>query len=211
MTHRHPIIAAVYDRVCAGDERAFLSALRHDLLGEAHGVVVELGAGTGLNFPHYRAGEVDIVHALEPDPYMRSRAAPRAAQSPLPIELREATAEAMPFAPATADTLVGTLILCSVDDTQQVLNEILRVLKPGGSFLFIEHVRSERPSSAWLEDLINPVWRRVAGNCHCNRATVKLLLAAGFTVEETHRFPKRGPWGNAVVAGRARAGVSAPG
>lgn len=201
MRHKHPIIAAIYDRMCATQERAFLADLRRDVVGQALGCVVEVGTGTGLNLPHYRAGEVSRLVAVEPDPHMRRRAAARAAEVGFPVELIDATAEDLPFETGFADTLVGTLVLCSVDDPEQAVREFRRVLKPGGRLLFIEHVRSDERRRATLQDWVTPLWKHVAGNCHVNRATPDVLRFVGFQVHELHRVPRGGPWGNPIVAG----------
>jgi ubiquinone/menaquinone biosynthesis C-methylase UbiE len=205
MRHRHPIIAAIYDRMCAAQQRAFLAALRGEIVGNAAGIVVEVGAGTGLNFPHYRAASVQRLAAVEPDPYMRRRAERRAQEAGLAVTFVDATAEGLPFPASYADNVVATLMLCSVDQPEQVAGEFRRVLKPGGALLFIEHVRSEEPWRARLQDWVTPVWRRFAGNCHANRASVAVLQRSGFVVQELRRVPG-GPWGNAFVAGIAQIG-----
>lgn len=205
MRHRHRMIAAIYDRVCAAQERAFLASLRAEVVGQASGVVVEVGAGTGLNFAHYRPARVRHVEAVEPDPFMRRRAEPRARQAGVPISLLEGAGERLPFSAGYAESVVMTLVLCSVDDPGQVALELRRMLKPGGSLLFIEHVRSEEPWRARLQDWITPLWSRMAANCHVNRSSLIALRQVGFEVEETNRVPRGGPWGNPIVAGRARA------
>jgi ubiquinone/menaquinone biosynthesis C-methylase UbiE len=202
--HRHPIVAAIYDRCCAAQERAFLADLRRDLIARVGGTVIEVGAGTGLNLAHYRSAGMRRLHLLEPDPYMRRRAETRAASSELPIDFGEATAEDLPFPAASADTIVSTLVFCSVDDPFRAAKEVHRVLKPQGIFLFIEHVRSEEPWRARLQDWIAPAWRRLAANCHVDRRTLTTFGAAGFDVEEIRRVPGGGPWGNPMVAGIGR-------
>jgi len=203
MGQRHPFVAAIYDRCLAGEERAYLAALREELLSGARGVVVEVGAGTGLNFPHYRAGQVHTVEAVEPDPHMRRRSEWRARQAAVPVQLHDGTAENLPFAAGHADTVVATLVVCSVDDPQRAIRELRRVLKPDGVLLFIEHVHSEQGLRAHIQNWVTPVWRRIAANCHVNRASVQLLQQAGFDVQETCPVVGRGPWGNRIVAGSA--------
>lgn len=207
MRHKHPVIAAIYDRMCAGAERAFLADLRADIVGRATGTVVEVGAGTGLNFPHYRSADVQHLDVVEPDPHMRRRAEQRATQVGLRMAFVDATAEGLPFSASYADSVVATLMLCSVDDPAQAALEFRRVLKPGGTLLFIEHVRSEEPWRARLQNWVTPLWRRIAGNCHSNRASVAILERAGFATQELRRVPG-GPWGNPFVAGVARAPLS---
>lgn len=135
---------------------------------------------------------------------MRRRAAPRASQAAVPVEFCDGTAERLPFGDGHADTVVATLVLCSVDDPQRAAGELRRVLKPGGELLFIEHVRSEQPAKARLQNWVTPVWRHIAANCHVDRASVQSLQQVGFDVEESRRIVDRGPWGNLIVAGTAR-------
>jgi ubiquinone/menaquinone biosynthesis C-methylase UbiE len=203
MSHSHPVIAAIYDRMCAAQERAFLADLRRKIVGRAIGRVVEVGAGTGLNFSHYQSDAVGQLVAVEPDSHMRRRAVPRAAEVRFPLEFIEAPAERLPFDTGFADTVVATLVLCSVDDPEQAARELHRVLKPAGTFLFIEHVRSDDGWRASLQDWITPWWKHLAGNCHANRASLAVLRTAGFDVQELHRVPRGGPWGNPIVAGVA--------
>lgn len=188
MGHRHPILAAIYDRMIEADERAFLGKLRAEIVGLASGNVVEVGAGTGRNFPHYRPQAVRELSAVEPDPYMRRRAQPRAAAAAFPVNLVDGTAEDLPLPSGSADCVVATLVLCSVDEPERAMREIRRVLKPGGQLLIIEHIRSEKPGRARLQDWATPIWRRLGGNCHPNRATLALLSSVGFDVREKQRI-----------------------
>ncbi|MBI3784070.1 MAG: methyltransferase domain-containing protein [Deltaproteobacteria bacterium] len=204
MGHRHRIVAAIYDQMTEADERAFLGQLRSEIVGLAAGTVIEVGAGTGRNLPHYQAGLVREVKAVEPDPYMRRRAAPRAAAASFPVEFVEGTAEDLPFPSGYADSVVATLVLCSVDQPQQAVREFRRVLRPGGQLLFIEHIRSDDVWRARLQDLVAPVWQRVAANCHPNRPTLTVFRAAGFEVQEKRRVAVGlFPWIPPIVAGLA--------
>jgi ubiquinone/menaquinone biosynthesis C-methylase UbiE len=156
MSHSHPIIAAIYDRMSESEERAFLARLRSKLLASATGTVVEVGAGTGRNLPYYRPEVVREVVAVEPDPHMTRRAQPRLAAAQDPVRPLDATAERLPLDDGFADTVVATLVLCSVDDPEKAVREIHRVLKPGGTLLFIEHIRSEEPWRMRLQDFLTP-------------------------------------------------------
>ncbi len=167
---------------------------RRELLRRATGVVVEVGSGTGSNFPHYPATVTRVV-AIEPDPYLRGLSEQAASRAPVPVEVREGVAESLPVSDSTADAVVLSLVLCSVADPEQSLREVRRVLRPGGTLLFYEHVRSSHPLLATLEDVLTPVWRRVAGNCHPNRDTLVTIRGAGFRVLDVRRFgfaPARG-------------------
>jgi ubiquinone/menaquinone biosynthesis C-methylase UbiE len=95
----------------------------------------------------------------------------------------DASAEQLPFADQSVDTVVCTLVLCTVEHPDRALAEIARVLRPDGQLLFIEHVRAESPTLAWWQDRLLGAWRRFAGGCRCNRATVELMRACGFEVE----------------------------
>ena len=196
--------ASIYDRMCAAKERAFLEHLRHEIVGRASGTVLEVGAGTGLNFAHYRATDVDRLLAVEPDRFMRDRAEAKAASEGLAIQFVAASGECLPLASGCADSVVATLVLCSVDDPERAAGELHRVVKPEGALLFIEHVRSEEPWRASLQHWVTPVWRRLAANCHVDRSTLSVLRRVGFEVQEIERVPRGGPWGNPIVAGLAR-------
>jgi SAM-dependent methyltransferase len=164
------LFAALYDPVMTRDRR--LRAARAELLREASGRILEIGAGTGLNAPYYPVGS-DVTYT-EPDPHMARRA---------PVDVVVAPAESLPFADATFDTVVSTLVLCTVGDPDTAMGEIRRVLRPGGRLLLLEHVRAADGSRlAGWQDRVNPVWRRVAGGCNCNRDTVAALARSGFTV-----------------------------
>jgi ubiquinone/menaquinone biosynthesis C-methylase UbiE len=200
--HAHPIVAAFYDRLLESTERAFLSPVRGRLLAAAHGRVLEIGAGTGRNFPHYLAS-VEKVVAVEPDPHMRRRAEARARTACATIRLAEGTAEALPVPSASFDVIVSTLVLCSVDDPDACVVEWRRVLKPGGEVLLVEHIRSDIPRRAKLQDFVTPLWKRLAANCHPNRSTLDTIRGAGFDFRETDRLALGPSWVQPIVAGIA--------
>ncbi len=186
MARGRPVFAAFYDVIGRIDERAGMAERRRDLLAQAHGRVVEIGAGTGLNFSHYPPA-VTKVEATEPDPYMRKRARKAAAVAPVPVTLTDAVAEALPFADASFDAAVATLVLCSVRDADMALHEVRRVLKPGGRLLFFEHVRGQARLARWQDRLERP-WGWFAGGCHPNRDTVQAIREAGFELEQVDEF-----------------------
>lgn len=167
-----------------------MSTRRRNLLSRARGRTVELGSGTGLNLGYYPDG-LDELILTEPEAAMRTRLARRLSRSRLRARVLDATAEHLPFADETVDTVVSTLVLCTVDDPDPVLREIGRVLRPGGRLLFLEHVRSDSPRlSLWQDRLAGP-WRRFAEGCHCNRATLELLRASGLKVEDVQEMSWR--------------------
>jgi ubiquinone/menaquinone biosynthesis C-methylase UbiE len=203
------VFAAIYDRTLWSGERASLRAPRSELLACARGRTVEVGAGTGLNLPHYRT-DVDDLVLLEPDAAMRAHLEQRYATGRRPAQVIAAPAEHLPFDDASVDTVVSTLVLCTVDAPDRALHEIRRVLRPDGQFLFIEHVRSESPLLARWQDRLAPPWRRFARGCRCNRATAALISQSGFAFEEVHEASWRAmpPIVRPLVAGRAVPGAS---
>jgi ubiquinone/menaquinone biosynthesis C-methylase UbiE len=183
----HPRFARCYMRVSEQGVRRGGLEHRRRLLDGLTGVVCEVGAGHGINFPHYPAA-VSRVVAVEPEPTLRHHALEAARHSPVPVEALPGTAEALPVASAGVDAVVASLVLCSVADQAAALGEIRRVLRPGGELRFYEHVRSRHPVLALLEDAVTPLWCRLAAGCHPNRDTLAAISAAGFTVLEVDRF-----------------------
>jgi SAM-dependent methyltransferase len=171
------IFAAAYDPFLARAERLGIAAEREALLRGATGKVLEIGAGTGLNVAHYPAG-ADVTFT-EPDPYMARRLRRRGA------DVVEAVAEKLPFPDASFDTVVSTLVLCTVPDVPATLREVRRVLRPDGRLLFLEHVRADPGSSLerWQDRLHGP-WHAFACGCNCNRDLLASFSAAGFSVDE---------------------------
>jgi ubiquinone/menaquinone biosynthesis C-methylase UbiE len=157
--------------------------LRKEIIGQASGIVLEIGAGNGLNFAYYDPEQVERLDAIEPDTAMLRYARERAAGAPVPVTLTQAPVESLPFADETFDCAVVTLVFCSVSDPAGGLREIRRVLKPGGKLLLIEHVRSRGAISGRLQDMLVPLTTRLAGNCHWNRNTERTVADAGFQIE----------------------------
>jgi ubiquinone/menaquinone biosynthesis C-methylase UbiE len=175
------LLARMYDRMLEGSERAGLREWRRTLLDRARGEVLALGAGTGGNLALYPSSVTRLV-LTEPDRHMRERLQRKLADRP-EVEVLEAPAEALPVPAGSFDTVVSTLVLCSVKDPARVVAEIRRVLRPGGAFLFLEHIGA--PAGTWTrraQGALEPVWRRVAGNCHLTRQPGPLLEQAGFRV-----------------------------
>jgi len=181
--------AAMYDPMMRGAERGFLGSLRDRLLAQAQGETLEIGAGTGLNVPRYRTPTRVVL--TEPEGAMAARLRTRAATAPVPVVVEEASAEALPFPDASFDTVVSTLVLCSVTHPDRALAELRRVLKPGGRYLFIEHGGSDDAGLARWQRRLDPLWRRVAGGCHLSRNVVQMLPAAGFRVSDLETLEPR--------------------
>lgn len=177
----HRIFAAYYERMSRGRaEKFYLEPLRKEIVGLAKGLVLEVGAGNGLNFAFYDQKHVERVEAVELDSAMLGYARKRATTAPVAVTLTQASVEQLPFADAYFDSVVCTLVFCSVNDPLRGLQEILRVLKPGGQLLMIEHVRAQGRVTAFVQDLITPFTRLFAGNCHWNRCTEEIVGEAGF-------------------------------
>jgi ubiquinone/menaquinone biosynthesis C-methylase UbiE len=174
-------MAVVYDPFVWLGEMAGMRRRRRTLVSAARGRVVEIGAGTGLNIAHY-PDEIAELMLCEPEPAMRGRLARRLQRHARAGRIIDAPAERLPLADESVDTVVSTLVLCTVNDPERALREIARVLRQGGQLLFIEHVRaSSRFLAAWQGYLFEP-WRRFAGGCCCNRPTGELMRACGFDV-----------------------------
>jgi SAM-dependent methyltransferase len=183
-------------------EHAGLGAQRRRLLGSARGRVLEVGAGTGINLEHYPDGVEELV-LVEPERAMAQKLDQRLRHFDGNARIVEADAQALPFPDDSFDTVVSTLVLCSVPDPGRALEELRRVLRQDGSFLFLEHVRSDDPRTARLQDRINPVWRFVSNGCNCNRPTLSLITGS-FSVDDIERgeIPKALPIVRPLVSGR---------
>jgi ubiquinone/menaquinone biosynthesis C-methylase UbiE len=189
-TLRNPFFARLFDRFAAKDEERGQAELRRELLTGLSGRVVEVGAGNGLNFPHYPAA-VDEVVAVEPEAYLRERAAEAAQAAPVPIRVTAGLAGSLPLEDASFDAAVVSGVLCSVPDPEEALSDLRRVLRPGGELRFYEHVRAPTPRRARLQDAADLVWPRLMGGCHPNRNTLAAIERSGFRVERWRgfRFP----------------------
>ena len=179
--------ALLYDPFVWVAELAGMRRSRRALLAQASGRVLEIGAGTGLNLAHYP----DQLHELvlvEPEPAMRERLTQRIRRAGRHAAVVDAPAEALPFADGSFDTVVCTLVLCTVSAPDRALGEIGRVLRPDGRLLFIEHVRADEGERlARWQDRMRPIGVRMAHGCRCNRRTVDGIRNAGFDVLDLER------------------------
>ena len=189
------MIAAVYDRLTQASEAACLQQWRADLLRGLSGQVLEVGAGTGLNIPHYPRTVGRLV-LTDPDAHMRRKLAQKIrAHGWDHAEVLDATLERLPLPDDAFDAVVGTLVLCSVPRVDRALAEIYRVLTPGGRFVFLEHVAAEdRPRRLWWQQRVEPVWKRLSGNCHLTRRTAGAIVAGGFAIVDIKRESMRKAW-----------------
>lgn len=186
--------AAVYDPIMTASEVRGLSQMRADLLAPLHGSVVEIGAGTGLNLPHWPE-TVDRIMSCEPTPEMADRLRARARDPRVEVVL--APGEAIPAGDASVDSVVSTLVLCTVDDVEATVSEIARVLKPGGTLALIEHIEAAAAKRARLQHLAEPVWKFVARGCHLTRDPRATLERHGF--DTTEFIEDRMPGSTALV------------
>ena len=167
-----------------------LLPFRRRVIGAAEGRVLEIGIGSGLNFPLY-GGTVTSVIGLEPSSELLNMARPRAEAAAAPITLLDASAETIPVDSGSIDTVVTTWTLCTIPNAAQALAEMRRVLRPGGALLFVEHGRAPEPGVARWQDRLDPLWSRLAGGCHLNRKMDDLISRNGFRIEalENARLP----------------------
>lgn len=199
------IFATLYDPVLRASERAGLTELRAGLLAEASGRTLELGAGTGLNLDLYPDAVTELV-LTEPEAPMVARLEERVRARGCSAQVVRAGAEALPFADGSFDTVVVTLVLCTVPDLEVSLAEIRRVLAPGARLLFLEHVRHPDPDRARRQARLTPIQRRVACGCHLDRDSPAAITAAGLTItaQRSEHFPKAAKVLQPLAIGSAR-------
>jgi len=154
--------------------------------------VLEIGIGSGLNLPFYSRNVARVI-GLEPSPRLLAMARRVERTGNGPVEFIEGSAEAIPLQDASVDTVVTTWTLCSIPDALRALCDMRRVLRPGGRLLFVEHGRAPDPKVIWWQDRLTPVWKRLGGGCHLNRAIGTLIEGAGFQFDRLHTGYMRGP------------------
>lgn len=201
------LFAWLVQRMETDDERT--AELKRRLLGDLHGTVVEIGAGAGANL-EYLPDDVDVV-AVEPNVHMHAYLRTEAERHGRRLEIRTGTGEALPLEDGSADAAITTLVLCSVDDVAAVLAEIRRVLRRGGSYVFIEHVGAPTGSRLrrWQER-VKPLWRRLGDGCEPDRDLEAAIRRAGFGDIEIERYDADVPVPlvRPHIAGRARVGTA---
>jgi ubiquinone/menaquinone biosynthesis C-methylase UbiE len=203
------VFAAIYDRMMSRGEERGMGERRRELLVHARGRTLEIGAGTGANIAYY-PDEVEELILAEPFEPMRRQLERKLAESGRRASTLDASAESIPLDEESVDTVVSTLVLCTVDFQDLALSEIGRVLRPGGQLLFIEHVRSDSPRRARWQDRFETPWRHFAAGCRCNRDTIASIAAAGFSSEhEEERWKGVPPLVTPLVIGRAVKGPEA--
>ena len=200
------ITARAYDWFLSTTEKAGLTERRREILGEASGRCLEIGAGTGLNLELWPEGIADLVIS-EPDPHMAAQLRKRVARCGRAVDVVQAPGERLPFEDSSFDSVGMTLVLCTAPDPAAVLREVRRVLRPRGRLLFLEHVRADNPKLARWQDRLRGPWYAFGYGCNCNRPTLATIQASAFCVEQVKRgeMPKAPPIVRPMIWGVARA------
>ena len=201
------LMAKVYDSFMGKTEEKYFSKWRSTLLGNLIGNVLEVGAGTGVNI-YYYPSVISKLTLTEPNPNMLKILSKNAKQrNDITVEIHKATVEKLPFPDNSFDFVVCTFVMCSVISPQKSLSEILRVLKSGGKYIFIEHVANTENNRVYKwQKRIEPLWKFISGNCHMTRNTVKEIKASGFEILDLHTDHTRGlpPIINPFIRGIAK-------
>ena len=184
-----------------------IRARRRLVVPEARGRVLEIGMGPALNLPFYDPAKVEMVWGLEPSHGMRRIARKQLATAPFEVRWLDLPGEEIPLEDASVDTVLLTFTLCTIPDWRRALEQMRRVLKPGGTLLFCEHGASPDPSVRRCQDRVNPLWRKVAGGCNLNREIPGLIEQAGFRIRtlqaeympHTPRIAGYNYWGSATA------------
>ncbi|MDC3418145.1 class I SAM-dependent methyltransferase [Aquibacillus salsiterrae] len=182
------LFPVVYDFFMRPLERAKFKGIRQQLISEAEGRVLEIGSGTGINFPFYK--DVIRVDAIEPNPLMQSKSIGRKKNAQVPVETYQANAETLPFANDSFDTVVATLVFCTIPNPVQALQEIKRVSKPGAKILLFEHVKMDNSFLGKTQDILTPMWKKLCDGCHLNRDTLQLIKEANLATTEIKSYYK---------------------
>lgn len=190
---RRPVFARCYAAMSARIDAEGLATLRDELLANLRGHVVEVGCGNGMNFARYPR-TVARVHAVEPEPHLRALAHTAAAHAPVPIKVTSGTGEALPLPNNSMDAGVLCLVLCSVPDPRATVGELVRVIRPGGHLVFLEHGLADTPRLRIVQKIadatIGPMF---TGGCHSSREPLSTIRDGGFAVETLRhlRYPQR--------------------
>lgn len=198
------VFAGAYDRFLKASEEAGLSKSREEIVSKAKGRTLEIAAGTALNLPYY-GEEVTELILTDQYPAMINKIKSKVKSSNRQATVLEADAENLPFEDGSFDTVVASMILCSTDSPSKILTEIHRVLKDGGQYLFLEHVRNPDEKIAERQDRLQPAWFLFGNGCHCNRDSVTTIADSPLVVKELNRgsIPKAWSIIEAMVTGRA--------
>jgi len=162
---------------------------RPDVVGQATGVVLEIGFGSGLNLPFYK--NITKLYAVDPSRELYNLAKERIKKVSFPIEYLQVSAEKIPLADNSIDSVISTWTFCSIPNPEIALREIFRILKPNGKFIFIEHGKSDKNFIAKIQKLITPIWKLFTGGCHMDREIDKLINNAGFEIQKLEKFQQK--------------------
>ncbi|MEH7074625.1 class I SAM-dependent methyltransferase [Neobacillus drentensis] len=180
------LFANWYDFFMNPLEKKKFKRIRKELLSQATGNVLELGSGTGINFPFYNVAAT--VTAIEPSQYMIEQSFSKQKQAVIPIEIVQASAEELPFAANTFDTVVATLVFCTIPNPEKAILEMKRVCKPEGKILLFEHVKMQNQFLSSLQDWLTPVWKKICDGCCLNRDTIDLLSSHDISITEVQKY-----------------------
>ena len=159
-----------------------ISVVRMEYVPLAKGRILEVGMGSGLNLPYYDPAKVKKIWGLDPSVQLMKIAKKKAAKAPFPVEFIERSGEDIPIDNKSMDTVLVTYSLCSIPDILKALNEMNRVLKPGGMLIFCEHGKAPDKVIMKWQDRINPTWTKISGGCHINRNIIRLVRENGFKI-----------------------------
>lgn len=176
--YRHVVLPRVLDFILRSSRYV---PYRKQVAELASGRVLEIGIGSGLNLPYYTDRVTEVV-GLDPEPKLLEMASRKSAG--VPVQILQASAEHVPLADCSVDTVTTTWTLCSIPNVSQALREVRRVLKQGGRLLFIEHGRASSQRVRCWQEWLTPAWKRLAGGCHLDRPITDLIRNAGFDIEE---------------------------
>lgn len=176
-----------YDFFMGPLEKGKFKTVRKELLQRADGSVLEIGSGTGVNFPYYHHS-VTTVTAIEPSQHMIDRSRKKREMSVVPIQIIKDSAERLPFDDHTFDTVVATLVLCTIPNPEAALQEMKRVCKPEGKILIFEHVKMNNVVLADLQECLTPLWKKVCDGCCLNRDTLQMINENGMEIVDKKTF-----------------------
>ncbi|MET4024795.1 ubiquinone/menaquinone biosynthesis C-methylase UbiE [Marinobacter sp. MBR-99] len=196
------VLPHIIDKACSMGQ---VMKLRGEMVPRAHGRVLEVGMGSGINLEFYDQSQVEMVYGLEPSEGMRRKALQNLNRSPVAVEWLDLPGEKIPLEDNSVDTVLLTFTLCTIPDWYSALLQMKRVLKPGGDLLFLEHGEAPHESIRKWQHRITPGWKMLAGGCHLNRQIADLIRHAGFEIQELENLymPKAPKIAGFIYKGRA--------
>ncbi|MBL3556869.1 MULTISPECIES: class I SAM-dependent methyltransferase [Marinobacter] len=200
--YENRILPHIIDRACSMGQ---VMKLRSQVVPHARGRVLEVGMGSAINMEFYDPEKVEVVYGLEPSDGMRRKAQPNLARSPIKVEWLDLPGEKIPLEDHSVDTVLLTFTLCTIPDWHAALQQMWRVLTPGGELLFLEHGESPHATTRKWQHRITPGWKKLAGGCHLNRNIADLIRHAGFDIRQLENLyiPKAPKIAGYIYKGRA--------